>query len=187
MNHFISNRLPLAIISLLAVHSVAAADGNIDAAKSSLIATFRQEHVPVDAAFRRFSGRIVYDAMNAAAANVALDVETGSLDLSDESYNAEVRKKSWFDSAAFPNATFRSTAFKSHAPGRLDATGALTIKGKTLTVTIPINVSIVSGVTAFDGTLVISRKAFGIGDPAWNAVLDDQVGVRFHMVGSNHQ
>ena len=163
-----------------------AADNNIDAAKSTLIATFKQEGVPVDAPFKTFSGRIVYDPANVAAASAALDVDTASLDIGDDAYSAEVRKKAWFDSAAFPKATFRSTAIKAGAAGHFDATGTLTVKGKALTVTVPLTTQNVAGGTAFDGSFAISRKAFGIGDPAWNDVLDDSVKVRFHLVSSNH-
>lgn len=182
MKPFTFKRLPLVIVVLLTALTAVAADSNIDSAKSTLIATFKQENVPVEVPFRRFSGNIVYDAKQVATATAALEVETGSLDMGDEAYNAEVRKKSWFDSAAFPKATFRSTAVKPGAPGQFNATGTLTIKGKSVAVTTPIKVTNTAGVTAFDGTLVISRKAFGIGDPAWNDVLDDKVSVRFHLV-----
>jgi polyisoprenoid-binding protein YceI len=168
--------LALTFVSLATL----AADSNIDATKSTLIATFKQEGVPVDAPFRKFSGRIVYDAGNVAAASAALDVETGSLDIGDEMYSAEVRKPAWFDTAKYPTATFRSTGIKPVSAGRFDATGTLTIKGKAVTLTIPIT----AATNAFDGALVISRKAFGIGDPAWNGVLEDKVSVKFHLVSS---
>ncbi len=179
MNKFLNLRgawLALTFVSLATL----AADSNIDATKSTLIATFKQEGVPVDAPFRKFSGRIVYDAGNVAAASAALDVETGSLDIGDEMYSAEVRKPAWFDTAKFPTATFRSTAIKPVSAGHFDATGTLTIKGKAVTLTIPITATS----NAFDGTLVISRKAFGIGDPAWNDVLEDKVSVKFHLIST---
>ncbi len=159
-----------------------AADARIDAGKSSVIATFRQENVPVEAPFRRFSGAIVYDAKNPAAATAALEIETGSLDLGDEEYSAEVRKKGWFDSATYPKATFRSTTIKPGAAGQFEATGALTIKGRTVTLTVPVKVSSAGATHVFDGALIISRKAFGIGEPIWDEVVDDKVSVRFRLV-----
>jgi len=161
-----------------------AGDSNLDAAKSTVVATFKQEGVPVDAPFKTFSGRIVYDPANPAAAMASLDVTTGSLDIGDEAYNAEVRKKSWFDSATYPKATFRSTTIKPGGAGRFDATGALTVKGKVQTITVPVTVQAAEGASAFDGNFVISRTAFGLGDPAWNDVVDDKVTVRFHLLSS---
>jgi polyisoprenoid-binding protein YceI len=105
-----------------------------------------------------------------------------SLDLGDAGTSAEVRKKTWFDSAAFPTASFRSTAIKPGAAGHFDATGTLTIKGRALTVTLPIAVQSAAGQSTFTGSYVLSRKSFGIGDPQWDDVLDDKVTVRFTIV-----
>jgi polyisoprenoid-binding protein YceI len=160
-----------------------AADGAIDASQSLVIATFRQESVPVDAPFKRFSGTVVYDAAQPAAASAAVDVEVGSLDLGDDSYNAEVRKAAWFDSAHFPQASFRSTAIKPGGTDHFDATGTLSIKGKSQTVTVRITVQHTGHAAAFDGNFELSRRYFGVGDPDWDAVLDDRVQVRFHLQG----
>ncbi len=170
------------LIMVLLPAIVMAASGDIDATKSTIIATFKQEGVSVDAPFKKFTGRIVYDATNAAKASATIEVETGTLDVGGEEYNAEVRKKAWFDSATFPNASFHSTAIKADAKNHFTATGTLSVKGKAITVTVPVAVQDTAGVNAFDGTLVISRAAFGIGDPVWNDVLDDKVSVRFHLV-----
>lgn len=172
---------------LLVAAMVLAADANVDAAKSSLVATFRQENVPVDAPFRKFSGSIVYDAARVAAATAALDIDMNSLDLGDAGTSAEVRKKPWFDSAGFPAATFRSTSIKPGAAGNFEATGTLTIKGRALTVTLPIAVQSAAGVTTFTGNYVLSRKAFGIGDPQWADVLDDKVTVKFRIVTASRK
>jgi polyisoprenoid-binding protein YceI len=162
-----------------------AADVGINSAKSTLIATFRQENVPVDAPFKKFSGKIVYDAAKPETSSAQVTVDMTSLDIGDESYNAEVRKPAWFDSARFPQGTFTSTSIKPGAAGHFEATGTLTIKGKAVTVVVPITSQTVGGSASFDGSVDISRKAFGIGDPAWGDVLDDKVHVRFHLVNGN--
>ncbi len=165
--------------------TVLGAGSGIDASKSSVVSTFKQAGVPVEAPFRVFSGQIVYDPANVASASAAIDIDTGSIDIGDEAYSAEVRKAAWFDSARFPKATFRSTAIKPGPSGRFDATGTLTIKGKSQAVTVPVTVKSIPGGTAFDGSFVLSRKTYTIGDPSWNEVLDDSVTVRFHLVNPN--
>jgi polyisoprenoid-binding protein YceI len=167
---------------IITLAAAAAGDAVIDGTKSSLVATFRQENVPVDAPFRKFSGHILYDPAQPASARAALEVETGSFDLGSEEYNAEVRKKGWFDSLSYPKASFVSSAIKPGGPGRFDATGTLTLKGKSLTITVPVTVARVGATQSFDGVLVISRKYFAIGDPDWNDVVDDKVSVKFHLV-----
>lgn len=176
------NHPSLAVLLAFTAIATLAADMRLDASKSTVIATFKQEGVPVEAPFRRFSGTISYDASNVTAAAAQLEVETGSLDIGEEAYNAEVRKKGWFDSATYPKATFRSTAIKPGAAGQFDATGTLTMKGRAVTLTVPVKVSSAGASTIFDGALIVSRKAFGIGEPMWDDVLDDKVSVRFHLV-----
>jgi polyisoprenoid-binding protein YceI len=167
---------------VLAVAAGAAAAPGIDAAKSTLTVTFTQEKVPVNAPFKHFNGRIDYDPALPNASKAALEVITGSLDLGSEDYNSEVRKKAWLDSATYPTASFISTTIKPGAAGHFDATGVLTLKGKTQTLTVPVTVSKAGTATSFDGQLSISRSYFGIGDAEWNDVLDNKVGIKFHIV-----
>jgi len=174
--------LLIALAAAAAAAAVAAGSTNIDPAKSTLMVTFRQENVPVDAPFKRFSGHIDYDPALPGASKAALEITTASLDLGSEDYNSEVRKKDWLDSGSFPTATFISTAIKPGAAGHIDATGVLTLKGKTQTLTLPVAVGKAGTATSFDGELTILRSYFGIGDKEWNDVLDDKVRVRFHIV-----
>jgi polyisoprenoid-binding protein YceI len=150
---------------------------------STVTATIRQAGVEVESPFTKFSGRIVYDAGNVAGASAVVEVETGSFDFGDEAYNAEVRKKSWFDSTAFPKAKFQSTSIKPGTPGSFVATGQLTLKGRVQTVSVPVKVTATGGRQVFDGSFAISRKAFAIGDPAWEDTVDDKVTLKFHLVG----
>lgn len=172
--------LPFAFLASL---PVLAGGGNVSPQQgSSIRATFRQEAVPVEAPFQRFTGTIVYDPARPAAATAALDVETGSFDIGDPAYNAEVAKPAWFDAAKHPRATFRSTVVKPTGPGRFTATGVLNIKGRALTINVPIVVRKSGKTTTFDGSFEISRKSFAIGDPLWDDVLEDKVLVTFHLV-----
>ena len=167
----------------LAFVASAAGDPTIDAAKSSIIATFRQENVPVDAPLKKFNGRIDYNAAQPNAAKAALEVDTASLDMGSSDYNAEVRKKPWMDSGTYPKASFISTSVKPGAAGQFTATGTLTLKGKTQTLTVPVMVIQAAGkATVFDGAFEISRAYFAIGDKEWNDTVDDKVRVRFHLV-----
>lgn len=174
----------LAALSVLLSGALMAAEVNIGpATKSTVTAVFKQEGVSVDTPFTRFAGKVNYDAKNVATATATIEVETASLDFGDPTYNAEIAKKSWFDSKTHPKAVFRSTAIKPVSATRFDATGTLTIKGKVLTITVPVTVGAGPAGNTFDGTFTMSRKAFGIGDPIWEDAIDDKVTVKFHLVG----
>ena len=179
-------RNPLLLISsiapTIAFVATAAGDPTIDVSKSSIIATFKQESVPVDAPLMKFNGHIDYDPAQPSAAKAALEVDTGSLDLGSPDYDAEVRKKEWLDSGTYPKVTFISTSIKPGASGHFDATGTLTLKGKTQTLTVAVTVSQAGKAIVFDGAFEISRAYFGIGDKEWNDDVDDKVRVRFHLV-----
>jgi len=181
-----NRRLPLAALLialgvLLAVTLLARA-ADIKPAGSSIVATFRQENVPVDAPFRRFNGQVEFDAAHPGATHAMLQVATGSLDLGSPEYDAEVRKAEWLNSAVYPNATFVSTAITPGAAGHFTATGTFTLKGRSQMLSVPVTVSRRGTSTVFDGTLQISRKYFAIGSADWNDVVDDVVKVRFHLV-----
>lgn len=153
------------------------------ATKSTLTATFKQEGVAVESPFTSFKGVIDFDPKNVAGATALIDVDMASLDLGDPGYNAELRKKSWFDSATYPRAVFKSTSIKAVNAARFDATGTLTVKGRVLTITVPVTISTTAAGPVFDGSFAMSRKTFGIGDPIWEDVVDDKVTVKFHLVG----
>jgi polyisoprenoid-binding protein YceI len=173
-----------ALLGTAALISIAAAAGDpaINVANSSIVATFRQENVPVDSAFKQFSGRIDYDPAHPAAARAMIQVATASLDMGSADYDAEVRKKDWLDSGAYPDASFVSSAITAGAPGHLTVAGTLSLKGRTQQLTIPVTMIKAGTATTFDGTLAISRKYFGIGTADWNGVLDDTVRIKFHLV-----
>jgi polyisoprenoid-binding protein YceI len=100
-----------------------------------------------------------------------------------------LRKPAWFDYAHYPRASFQSTAARAGPNGQVEVSGMLTIKGHSQPVTVLVTIvaaTVPAGgpSKAFDGGFELSRKAFGIGDPAWDGVLDDPVRVRFHLVAA---
>jgi polyisoprenoid-binding protein YceI len=149
------------------------------ASKGTLTATFKQEGAAIENPFMRWSGQVDYDPKNVAAATAQIEVDMASYDIGDPLYAAELAKKAWFDTATYPKGTFRSTAIKPVSATRFDATGTLTLKGKSQAITVPVTVN----GTTFDGSFTISRKAFGIGDPKWDGAIDDSITVKFHLVG----
>jgi polyisoprenoid-binding protein YceI len=165
----------------LAFAALAAGDPTIDASKSTFVITFKQENVPVDASFKKFNGRIDYDPAHPNEAKAALEIETGSFDMGSADYNTEVKKKDWLDSGTYPKASFISTSIKPGANGHFDATGTLTLKGKSQTLTVPVTTARSGNATTFDGTVDISRAYFGIGDAEWKDVVDDSVRIKFHL------
>lgn len=170
----------LAALSLVAFASPAAL--SIDTGKSTVTASFKQMGVAVENGFKQVSGSVLFNAAKPEASSARIEVATASFDLGDADYNAEAQKPEWFGSAAHPKASFVATTLKPLGGERYQASGTLTLKGKALAMTVPVTVKRAPLSTSFDGSLPISRKAFGFGDPAWNEVVDDTVMVKFHIV-----
>lgn len=175
-------RILIPALLAIATAAVAATSVPVDAGKSRITASFTQMNVAVDGNFKTFKGSVNYDPANLAASSAELSIDTASFDIGDEEYNAEVRKKEWFDSKTFPAATFKSTAIRALGPDRFEATGTLSLKGKTQTVKAPVTVKTTGGLRSYSGELPISRATFAMGDAGWNEVLEDKVIVKFLIV-----
>jgi len=155
-----------------------------DPSKTTVSATFKQMNVPVESKFKTYAITIDYNAATPDASKASVEVDTASLDLGEPDMNKEVAKKEWFNSAQFPKATFVSTAIKSAGAGKLNVTGKLTVKGKTVDVSFPLTVKADGGKQVFDGVLPIKRLAFNIGEGEWKdtSMVADDVTIKFHVV-----
>ncbi|CDG80992.1 YceI family protein [Janthinobacterium agaricidamnosum] len=182
----ITHRIVLASLLGLSLVASAATLLKTDPAKSSVSATFKQMNVPVESPFKKFNIVIDYNAATPDASKATVDIETASLDMGDPEYNKEVTKKEWFNSAQFPKASFASTSIKAAGAGKLNVTGKLTIKGKTVDVAFPLTVKTEGGKQVFDGVLPIKRLAFNIGEGEWKdtSIVADDVTIKFHVTAA---
>jgi polyisoprenoid-binding protein YceI len=110
-----------------------------------------------------------------------------SIDAGSDEANDEVKSKSWFNVKQYPSATFVSSAVKTLGGNRYQAVGKFTIKGKVRDVVVPFTAVPAGESLLLDGSIPISRAAFGIGEGAWAdpSVVADDVQVKFHFVLSS--
>ncbi|MBO9537164.1 YceI family protein [Herbaspirillum sp.] len=181
----------LAAIGAIALATAAqAAPLKIDAAKSTVGATFKQLNVPVDAKFKKFTAAIDFDPAKPAAGKASIDIDIASFDLGEAEYNKEVQKKEWFNAAQFPKATFVASSIKPSAGApagtKFDVAGKLTIKGKSTDVSFPLAVKKEGNAQVFDGTLPIKRLTYNIGEGEWKdtGMVADEVNIKFHIVAT---
>ncbi|ACC73305.1 YceI family protein [Paraburkholderia phymatum] len=160
----------------------------VDASRSTVVATSKQMNVPVDGTFRKFTAQLNFDPAKPTAGSANLTIDTGSYDLGDAEYNKQVRGKEWFDSATFPTATFVSTGIAPAGGNQYKVTGKLTIKGKSQTVTVPVAIAQLGATQTFDGSLPIRRTQYDVGTGEWKdtSVVADDVVIKFHIVAAKH-
>ncbi|MES2048103.1 MAG: YceI family protein [Pseudomonadota bacterium] len=179
-------KIAAAIITVALAIPALAAICKLDTSKSTVGIVFKQMNVPVDARFTKFGANIDYDSAKPEASKATVEIDVTSFDLGDPEYNKEVLKKEWFNAAQFPKANFVSTSMKAGANGKLDVTGNLSIKGKTIVTSFPLSIKKEGSNQVFDGVLPIKRLAFSIGEGEWKdtSMVADEVVIKFHVVTS---
>lgn len=161
-----------------------AANLQVDPAKSTVHVVFKQMNVPVQAQFKRFTASIDYNSAKPENSKAQVDIDAGSLNLPAPEYNAEVLKKEWLNAAQFPKASFTSTSMRSSGAGKLEVTGNLTIKGKTVVASFPLSIKTEGKSISFEGSLPIKRLTFNIGEGDWKDtdMIADDVLIKFKVV-----
>lgn len=176
------------IIAVLVLGAVAlqAALAQVDAGKSSISAVSRQMNVPVEGKFRKFAAQVTFDPARLAEARARVEIDIASFDLGAEEFNSEVTKKEWFDAGKYPKATFVTSDIKAAGPGRYEAAGKLTIKGRTMDVVAPVSFRTEGSQNVFEGTVPIKRLQFNIGEGEWKdtSTVADEVQIKFRIVVS---
>lgn len=174
------------VAATLAATALAAnlAWAQIDVAKSTVTATAKQIGVPMEGKFRKFDATLDFDPAKLATSSAKVEIDVSSFEIGDAETTKEVKGRDWFDAAKYPKAVFQSTSIKAGAAGKYEVAGKLTIKGKTVDVTVPATYRQDGAAQVFDGVLPIKRTTFNIGDGEWKdtSVVADDVQIKFHLV-----
>jgi polyisoprenoid-binding protein YceI len=157
----------LVCVALATLALGAAAQQKLVPAQSEIAFTSRQMGVPVDGKFRKFDAQVAFDPKKPEAARIAFTVDLASVSFGATETETEVAKPDWFNTKAFPQATFQSTAVKANGPGKYEVAGKLTIKGASQNVVVPVALAQSGGTTTATGSFVLKRLDFRIGDGDW--------------------
>lgn len=174
-----------AVLALGACLAAAAeAPRKVDASKSYIRFVTKQMNVPVEGRFRKFDATVAFDPQKPAATRAEFEVDLASIDLGNEEGETEVKRKLWFNVEAFPKAKFVTASVKPLGAGRYEASGALTIKGTTQNVIVPVSLTEAAGTRTVEGQFPMKRLQFKIGEGQWSDIdtVADDVLVRFRFV-----
>jgi polyisoprenoid-binding protein YceI len=156
-----------AIVCAIAM-APAVAQQKLDVAKSDISFTSRQMGVPVDGRFKRFDAQLAFDPKKPETSKIGFTVDLTSADIGNADTEKELTKPGWFDSARVPTATFASSAVKALGGGKFEVAGKLSIKNLSQNVVVPVALTQKDGITRAEGSFVIKRLDFKIGDGEWN-------------------
>jgi polyisoprenoid-binding protein YceI len=125
--------------------------------------------------FKKFSGAIEIDRAKPSASTVDLKIEAASLDTANENRDKHLNSPDFFDTAKFPEITFKSTKITEKGKDLYEVAGDLTMRG----VTKPVVLTVSAGGFMKDGrggekagfevTGKVNRQDFGV---AWNRVFE---------------
>jgi polyisoprenoid-binding protein YceI len=156
----------------------------VQANESSVTFGYKQMGVPLDGKFNKFVAQISFDPAKVANAQARIDIDVASIDTGSGEANDEVVGKLWFNAKTFPAASFVSTGLKTLGGNRYEATGKLSIKGRTLEVKAPVTFQAAGNRGAFDGSFTINRLDYAIGEGEWTDVgtVANEIQIKFHLV-----
>ena len=167
----------------LAVALPAVAQQKLVPAQSEIAFTSKQMGVPVDGRFRKFDAQVAFDPKKPEAAKIGFTIDLASVSLGSVESEAELVKPDWFNTKAFPQAIFQSSAVKALGGGKFEVKGKLTIKGASRDVTVPAALTQTGANTVASGSFVLKRLEFKIGDGDWKdtSMVANDVQVKFKL------
>ena len=158
----------------------------VQADKSQITFAYQQMGVAMDGSFKKFASQLRFDPARPQAATATIDVDLASIYTGSSEGDAEVASKTWFNTPAFPQARFQSTAVKALGPNQYEVAGKLTIKGVTQNVQMPVTIAKAGANLVASGILPIKRTAFKVGDGDWSdtSMVADEVAISFKVTVS---
>ena len=152
--------------------------------KSSLHFKAIQNNAPITGEFKTFSGDIDFDQQALHKSHVNIVVDTASVSTSFKDVADALKTAEWFDIKTFPKATFTANDFKKTGNNTYDANGKLTLRDKTLPLTLHFILDKYTDQEAIvSGNANLKRTAFEIGKGEWASTkeIKDDVEINFKI------
>jgi len=154
--------------------------------QSSIHFEFRQMGVPVKGGFKRFTTEMAFDPARPEAARAQIEIDLASIDAGSTEADEESAGKLWFNRSAYPKATFVSSQVRALGNNRYEMRGTLTLKGRSREMTVPVTYIPGKNAAIFDGSFILKRLDFGIGEGLWAdvATVANEVRVTFRIAAT---
>ena len=177
----------LALLTVLAAPVASAAEYRSVLPKQSAIAfEFRQMGVPIQGGFKRFTAQMIFDPAKPEAASAQIEIDLASIDAGSSEADEESAGRLWFNRSAYPTAKFISSRVRALGNNRYELRGTLMLKGRSREMSVPVTFTPGKNAATFDGTFVLKRLDFGIGEGMWAdvATVANDVQVTFRIAAS---
>jgi polyisoprenoid-binding protein YceI len=181
----------LILTAALSLSSLAfASNWEVDSSHAS--ANFSVKHMTVSnvkGTLGKVTGTVAVDDKDLTKSKIDLTIDVTGIDTKTEKRDQHLKSPDFFDTAKFPNATFKSTKIEKISDTKLKITGDLTMHGVTKSVTLDTELSaeVANPFTktptrAVSASGTLSRKDFGLvwsGPANAGVIVGDEVAVSF--------
>lgn len=126
---------------------------------------FRGQHDgnPFAGTFSRWQADIRFSPDALGRSSVTVEIDLGSASAGNAFYDTTLREPDWFDSARVAKASFKATRFTSQGGNSYTAEGTLTLRGKSVPVSLPFRLDINGDRAEVTGGLIVERLQWDIG------------------------
>lgn len=150
--------------------------------QSTIKFTAIQNDAPVSGEFKIFTGEINFDPADLQTSHVRIIVDLNSVTTSYQQVADTLKTAEWFNVKDFPQAIFTANQFNKISNNNYQTIGTLTLRNKSLPVTLDFVLDEYSKTKAsVKGSVTLKRTAFGVGQGEWAKTdqIRDDVKVEF--------
>ncbi len=134
----------------------------------------RQQGAEVPGSFERFEAEILFDPADLENSRISVEIDVTSISTGYSDRDQMLNSASFFETATWPRAIFRSTAITAAGEGGYEAAAELTMRDVTKAVTLPFTLVIEDDpadpareLAHAQGELPVLRLDYGIGQGDW--------------------
>ncbi len=129
--------------------------------------------------FEGMTGIVDFNPNDLNTSKFDVSIKANSINTNNKARDKHLRSEDYFEVETYPKINFKSNTFQASA-GNFKVEGVLTIKNKSLPVTIPFTYEEKDGNGSFEGSLTINRLDYTVGKSSWT--LADEVKIKIKAV-----
>lgn len=170
-------RIAVLLLAAVAATPLFAADTyTIDKVHSDV--TFQVRHFvsKVRGNFTDFEGTLLIDEARPEASSVVFTIRAASINTGNEGRDKHLNSPDFFDTAKFPEISFKSTKIAANGKDKYNVTGNFTMHGVTKEITLPV---------VFNGTANDGRGGVRAGFELATTINRQDYGVKFNKALDN--
>lgn len=141
----------------------------------------------VSGQFEQFRAEIHFDPDHLEITEISAAIDINTVTTGQPQVDGALLSKDWFDAQTYPTAGFGMTSIEAgDADDSFILQGNLTIKGKTVPVTLPFTLEIDQGEARVSGETSVNRRDFGLGpsDPVSGVTIGDWVKIKLDLLAT---